>query len=150
VFDGLCVYVQCVFVYRSVIRIVRSSSQNVMKDMASAHDASSMFQTLQSITASGCFHMDTDTQCKLETFLLLFTHLRSISILHQTTYFHCSNAHSLIVHHRTDREVLLTTELEDYADRTRLASSPRRTASVVEGSFNRRRRSTSLILEKIS
>jgi hypothetical protein len=115
-----------------------------------AFDASSMFQTLQSITASGCFRMDTDTQCKLETFLLLFTHLRSISILHQTTYFHCSNAHSLIVHHRTDREVLLTTELEDYADRTRLASSPRRTASVVEGSFNRRRRSTSLILEKIS
>jgi hypothetical protein len=49
-----------------------------------------------------------------------------------TTCFHCSNTHSFIVRHRTDRVVLLVMELEVYADLTRLASLPRRTVNVME------------------
>jgi hypothetical protein len=78
-----------------------------------------MFQILPSIALSRML-LSVWIPRKLETYLL-FTHLRSISILHLTTYFHCSNAPSFIVHPRTDGVDLLTMEFEVYAGLTRLA-----------------------------
>jgi hypothetical protein len=53
---------------------------------------------------------------------LLFTLPRSISILHRTTNFLWSNAHSFIVHRRMDRVVSLTMEMEAYAELSFLAA----------------------------